>query len=343
MGTNNPKYYSGYRVVQKANIGTSPFFSVYIPTYNRPEFLLEAVNSVLDNKGFDDYEIVISDNNPDPNNPSIKAISALSSGHISYYQNSENIGLLRNNFMAAYHCRGRWLVLLDDDDLLSPYFFKIMSEAIERKKLNGMIGCKDIRFSGNYSFSKNGIKCRGYKVSPTQVFAGNRGAGAGTLMKREDWLEIAFGDVTAAYDDYLMGDMVFEYLLAQKKGLYRIDAQLSATRISQNAATNNLGVEFLMGIHKFWDSYKFDSFHNFLSKGIFLKQITESMLIYIIRNVDKSIDFLDTMKKIFGEKYRETPKILRRVCELYDSFIQKINSIKLITDKYYFDDREEKD
>ena len=38
----------------------TPFFSVLIPSYNRPEYIGELINSFLNGK-FQDFEIIISD------------------------------------------------------------------------------------------------------------------------------------------------------------------------------------------------------------------------------------------------------------------------------------------
>ena len=38
-----------------------PFFSIVIPTKNRPELLRDAIRSVL-LQNFDDYELIVSDN-----------------------------------------------------------------------------------------------------------------------------------------------------------------------------------------------------------------------------------------------------------------------------------------
>ena len=328
------RYYYDYKMILDNCTVKNPFFSVFIPTYKRPNLLIESIKSVLESVDFEDYEIVISDNNPEVENQSIKNVRELNSNHIRYFQNSENIGLVRNGIMAAYHCKGRWLVLLDDDDLLSPYYFKVMYEAIQRKSLKGMIGCRDVRFSDDYFFKKEGIECSGHYVSAKQVYAGDRGAGAGTAMSRADWLEIALGETVAEYDEYLMGDMVFEYLLAKEKGLYRIDAVLSATRIGPNAATNGLGEEFLLGIHRFWETYKYDSLTNYLSKGIFIKQLTENMLDGIIRTVNVEMDYIAIMKKVFGEQYKPSGKIMKKVCWLFDKVFTKILCIRLSVDEY---------
>ena len=48
--------------MNQKNVHVAPFFSILIPSYNRPEYITKNIDSILANS-FDDYEIVISDDN----------------------------------------------------------------------------------------------------------------------------------------------------------------------------------------------------------------------------------------------------------------------------------------
>ncbi len=89
--------------------------SVLIPTYNRSFFLEKALDSTL-LQDYENIEIIISDNNSDDNTSEL-INKYLSSDKISYYKNSENIGMVANWRKCLYeYCTGQFFILLSDDD-----------------------------------------------------------------------------------------------------------------------------------------------------------------------------------------------------------------------------------
>lgn len=108
-----------------------PFFSIMIPTYNRVDTIIAAVESALGQIGFDNYEVVIADNDPEGMNGETKAfLTSLSSGKIRYYVNNKNIGMCGNWNRCIEMCRGKYIVMLHDDDMLGPYCLKTLYEVI---------------------------------------------------------------------------------------------------------------------------------------------------------------------------------------------------------------------
>ncbi len=91
-----------------------PFFSIIIPTYNRGDIILNAIQSAL-NQSFNDYEIIIVDDGSTDNTENI--IQQIHHPHIFYYKisNSER-GYARN--YGATKASGEWIYFFDSDDLL---------------------------------------------------------------------------------------------------------------------------------------------------------------------------------------------------------------------------------
>lgn len=92
---------------------TPPLFTIIIPTYARPEYLHEAVESVL-RQTLTDFEcLVIDDASPEPaeipNDPRFRLVRHdVNSGEAA----SRNTGLRAS--------RGRFITFLDDDDVYTP-------------------------------------------------------------------------------------------------------------------------------------------------------------------------------------------------------------------------------
>ncbi len=94
---------------------TKPFFSVLIPTFNRPADLKRAIKSVL-LQNFQNYEIVVSDNSD--SDETKKMCREFQDLRIRYYHNKTNIGSIRNIYQVIKLARGNYIFILGDDDLL---------------------------------------------------------------------------------------------------------------------------------------------------------------------------------------------------------------------------------
>jgi len=94
---------------------SNPKVSVVIPTYNRPQKLLRAVDSVM-NQSYQDLEIIVVNDYPDEDNRDLLP----SYESLSYIQHNKNRGapIARNNGILA--AQGRYIALLDDDDEWKP-------------------------------------------------------------------------------------------------------------------------------------------------------------------------------------------------------------------------------
>ena len=101
--------------VSSKSIG--PKVSVILPTYNRPEKLVEAIKSVLE-QSYQNFEIiVINDAGADVEN----IISFLNQRkNITYMKHSQNRGLAAARNSGIKVARGKYIAYLDDDDIYYP-------------------------------------------------------------------------------------------------------------------------------------------------------------------------------------------------------------------------------
>lgn len=104
-----------------------PFFSICVTTYNRNEYLKECLESIMA-QTFSDFEVLVG------NDYQPAAVNASRTGfddvRIRYFNHEKNLGEIGNmNFMLS-QSKGRYLTLLADDDLYSPFFLKAAYDAI---------------------------------------------------------------------------------------------------------------------------------------------------------------------------------------------------------------------
>lgn len=108
--------------------------SVCIPTYNRPELLLEALHSCL-NQTSKPFEIIIGDDSK--NFATREAVRTLKESveereRIRYYKNPVSLGQAANVNSLIKRVKGDKMVLLHDDDLLLPWALSVMAAAFEQ-------------------------------------------------------------------------------------------------------------------------------------------------------------------------------------------------------------------
>ena len=89
--------------------------SVCIPTYNRSEFLKEAIQSVLQ-QSYEHFEIIIVDDGSKDNTAEV--VSSFKDDRIKYFRNNENMGRPVTRNRAVKEAQNEYILWLDDDDLL---------------------------------------------------------------------------------------------------------------------------------------------------------------------------------------------------------------------------------
>lgn len=108
-------------------MSTSPFFSVVIPTYNRPEYLREAIQSVV-SQTFADFELIVVDDSPEETARPV--IESFADVRLSYVTNDHSSGGAGTRNAGIERARGTWVAFLDDDDLWLPQKLERQAEKI---------------------------------------------------------------------------------------------------------------------------------------------------------------------------------------------------------------------
>ncbi|MFD1515775.1 glycosyltransferase family 2 protein [Halomarina rubra] len=103
----------------------APLVSVVIPTYGRPEFLTEAVESVLD-QTYDHIEVVVVDDcSPDPVEPQLAGVDP-GDRSLRVVRHEENQGASAARTTGIEESTGEFVAFIDDDDVW-------LSEKVERQ------------------------------------------------------------------------------------------------------------------------------------------------------------------------------------------------------------------
>lgn len=122
------------RLVREQGSVSAPAVSIGIPTYKRPDLLLETVQSCLAQRFERPIEIVIVDNDPDSVAADVlmSSLSVPTTVSIRYFVNSTNIGPFSNWNRSIALSRAPWGMVLNDDDLLVPDCLQVAFQQIDR-------------------------------------------------------------------------------------------------------------------------------------------------------------------------------------------------------------------
>lgn len=109
-----------------------PKISVCIPTFNRANLLIYALESVL-NQTYEDFEIIICDDGSTGSTPAL--ISELTDRRIRYIRHPRNIGKSNNMRSGFFAARGEYFMKFDDDDRLTPDFLARTAAILDKNPM----------------------------------------------------------------------------------------------------------------------------------------------------------------------------------------------------------------
>ncbi len=92
----------------------TPLLSVFIPAYNGENYVREAIESVLDN-GFADLEVIVVDDGS--TDGTVRIVESIRHPALRLFRNSTNLGVVVTRQQSVPLLQGRYLALLDQDDI----------------------------------------------------------------------------------------------------------------------------------------------------------------------------------------------------------------------------------
>jgi glycosyltransferase involved in cell wall biosynthesis len=108
-----------------------PKFSILLPTRGRPHLVRYAIASVV-NQTVRDFELVVSDNNDDDNTANV--VRSFADERIVHVKPGKTLGMPDNWENALRHSRGDWIIVLEDDGVLSSSCLEVLNETLARFK-----------------------------------------------------------------------------------------------------------------------------------------------------------------------------------------------------------------
>ena len=100
----------------KVTNNKSPYLSICIPVYNMELYIERAISSIL-HQSFQDFEIIITNDNS--NDKSLSIIQNLQSedNRITIINHNQNLGVYSSRVDAILNSKGKYIILMDPDDM----------------------------------------------------------------------------------------------------------------------------------------------------------------------------------------------------------------------------------
>ncbi|MFE3869293.1 glycosyltransferase family 2 protein [Flavobacterium sp. LS2P90] len=111
--------------------------SIIIPTKNRYECLIPVVSALLKYIENDDVELIIQDNSDD-NKEGLLFFEQLKDQRVKYFYHQESLSIQDNTIFAIDNAKGKYLIFIGDDDLVSPYIYDIV-KFIDKKNIECLV------------------------------------------------------------------------------------------------------------------------------------------------------------------------------------------------------------
>lgn len=218
-----------------------PFVTVYIPTYHRPELLRKSIESVLNQKMFSSYEILVIDNaGIMPGGvftETEKMIRELNHPKVVYYQNESTLyGGWNRGIIKA---KSPWVCMLHDDDVLNEYHLYFMHEILYSNPQIDYLGCKLHAFSGEYTEKGNYPNTEDlaiFKIRYQDFPFGGWVPLLGAFFRRECAIDFGGFDWKIKHN---IGDFVFTLKFAYYHNMYQCSLDTYGYRVSDFQATAN--------------------------------------------------------------------------------------------------------
>lgn len=294
-------------LIIESNINFIPKITIAIPTYKRAHFLKEAVDSAINQISFDDYEIIVIDNDSNRNCESERLINSYNNSRLSYYKNTENIGMYGNWNRCITLSKGDYITILNDDDTLEENYLSQINYFLQRM---GDVHALLVRF--NYIDSNSIITSNANKYNKKikrvlllELFWGNINPGSlGILFSKEQMLKVG------GFDESYFPSSDYEFLvnyIANFDNVFTINQYLANYRLAVN------------------ESQKLITLNNFIKKDNSIRKSFINFFPKIKILIESAIPVI---------KYNQYKTLSNTSLDFYQDNINKISSLyKTITFK----------
>ncbi|MBP8788764.1 MAG: glycosyltransferase [Moraxellaceae bacterium] len=238
--------------ISSAKASESPVITVVITVYKRTNYLCEALQSVLA-QSYRSFEIVVTD---DSCSDAVKGIvNQFNSPLIRYRGNPSTLGVALNLRAAVKEARGRYVAILNDDDVWEPDFLAELVTPLEQNKnislafsdhwiISGK-GELDVKATDENTARYRNQLPSGVITNPTALVLEKNGVplAMASLIRKDtiDW-DLLVSHVSGAYDFWISCLLAATgrpfYFVPKRLTRYRVHDAMETARRAPDKNTN---------------------------------------------------------------------------------------------------------
>lgn len=142
---------------EKVIVHKEDLISVIMPSYNNEKYIARAINSILSQVGVVFELIIVDDGSTDA---SVQVAQEIAKNH----KNIKVISLIRNfgcyyaRNVGLVHATGKWITVVDSDDIISPNRLKIQLDYLNKNPSALGCRCHQRRWSDSYEYPMSDLK-----------------------------------------------------------------------------------------------------------------------------------------------------------------------------------------
>ncbi len=279
-----------------------PKVSICIPTFNSENYLCQAMESALRQKG-QDFEIVVVDNcSTDHTATLIEDFQKRSDQNIHFYKNDRNIGFVGNLNKCLEYAQGEYIKFLCSDDLLLPECIEYMASILDSHQSVSLVCC------GRIILNEHGEKLGLNKYLSEETITRGSSATSRCLVGRNyigEPTAVMFrkGDINHhrfREDLPQLTDLEMWFQLLEKGDLLSIGKPLCAIRLHSGQMThNNIKSGKLIDDNlKLFEEYSLKSYMKITPILVMKRRILMTYRVWLSRNF-----ITDSRKRMILDQY----------------------------------------
>ena len=137
----------------------TPELTIGIPIYNGEKFLYSKINAIL-KLGYEDFEIILSDNASIDKTKEICESFLKQDKRIQYIHHNKNIGPVKNFEFILKNAKGKYFMWTAVDDIILPGFIEKNLEQLQNKKI--VCSVSQVEYYGEKTDKIKEVKYNGF-------------------------------------------------------------------------------------------------------------------------------------------------------------------------------------
>ena len=167
----------------------NPKVTVLMSVYNGEKYLREAVDSIL-GQTFKDFEfLIVNDGSTDKSG---EILESYNDPRIEIINNNKNIGISKSRNKGLRIARGKYIAVMDADDISLPRRLEKEVEFLEQNRNMGLVGT-DYLIINEKGKVIHAVRCiNGYRELKIKLLEGNQFAHGSIMFKKECTKKVGF-------------------------------------------------------------------------------------------------------------------------------------------------------